>query len=858
LHPMALAAGTKLGPYAIQSPLGAGGMGEVYRARDSRLQRDVAIKILPPAFARDHERLLRFEREARAAAALNHSNILAIYDIGAQADGSPYIVSELLEGSSLRNKLLAGMLPRREATSYATQIAQGLSVAHAKGIVHRDLKPENIFITTDGRTKILDFGLAKLTQPEVLPGSGEHGSSGATATLQTGSGALLGTVGYMSPEQIRNGPVDYRSDIFSFGAVLFEMFSGKRAFSGSTSFDTLSAILRDEPQELSETQTTMPIAMQRIVRHCLEKDAERRYQSTGDLAFDLEEMSGLQYEAPAAPRAPAKKKTVWLALVAAIVLAAVAIAVLATRPAVRPPSAYQRLTFLRGTVWSARFAPDGQTVIYSASWNGAPMSIFTTRPEALASRPMGLEDAEVLAVSSSGEMAILVKRSYLSHHLSRGTLAQVSGVGGTPREMLDDVQQADWAPNGTDLAVIREVAGRNRLEFPAGKLLYQPDGWISYARVSPKGDQVAFLEHPLLGDSRGWVSVADLNGKRTILSSEWAGEEGLAWSPDGQSVWFTANESGGANSIYSVTLAGKLTTVSTAPVNLILLDISRDGKVLLSSGNESSEFVGLYPGVPKEHDFDWLDWGAIRDLSPDGRTLIYTHFGEKSGKNYSVYLRKMDNSATVRLGEGSGWALSPDGKWVISVLADPPHILLLPTGAGEVQQLRTEGIEEFGMGASWLPDGKEIVFIGREHGHAPRSYLLNLGGGAPRPVTPESVTGTLISPDGQYLIAADAHNSHLLYPLAGGTPRPIPGLNPEDRVIRFSGDGRSLYVLENTNFPVKIYRLDVSTGRKELWKELNPSDPAGVREFKTVLLTPDAKYYVYGLTRSLTSLYVTR
>jgi Tol biopolymer transport system component len=487
-----------------------------------------------------------------------------------------------------------------------------------------------------------------------------------------------------------------------------------------------------------------------------------------------------------------------------------------------------------------------------------PMSIFTTSPQTIESRSTGLEDAQILAISYSGEMAILVKRRYLSHHLSIGTLAQVPMLGGTPRELLDDVQQADWAPNGTDLAVIRQVAGQNRLELPAGKLLYQPSGWVSDARVSPNGDKVAFLEHPVVGDSRGWVSVVDLSGKRSILSNEWAGEEGLAWSPTGREVWFTANKSGAANSLYGVELSGKLKTLSTAPVNLMLDDISADGKVLLSSGNESSEFVGFYPGAAKERDLSWLDWGAIRDLSPDGQTLLFTHFGEKSGKNYSVYLRKTNSAAAVRLGEGSGWALSPDGKWVISVLADPPEIILLPTGAGEVQKLLTKGIEEFGLGANWLPGGNKIVFIGREHGHALRSYIQDIKGAVPQPVTPEGVAGSLVSPDGLYLIAADAQNNKLLYPLSGGAPHPIAGLKQEDRIIRFSGDGRSLYLLENSDIPIRISRLDLSTGKRESWKELNPSDPAGIREFKTVLLTPDGKYYAYGLTRSVTSLYMTR
>ena len=417
-------------------------MGEVYRARDSRLHREVAIKILPSLFTRDRERLQRFEREARSAAALNHPNILAIYDVGTD-DDCPYIVSELLHGETLRDKLLAGLLPRRFATEYAVEIAHGLSAAHAKGIVHRDLKPENIFITQDGRIKILDFGLAKLTQPEEAVAAGSGPGSDAV-TLATSSGAFLGTVGYMSPEQVRNGQIDHRSDIFSFGAMLFEMFSGKRAFHGSTSADTISAILRDEPETLPENQATMPVAIQRIIRHCLEKEPERRYQSVDDLAFDLEELSGLQFEAPATPTLVARQYSSWLILLA--VVAALALAILLWRPRPNSVPSYQRLTFQHGTVWSARFGPDRHTVFYSASWNGAPMAIFTTRLEALESRPQGLENAQILAISSSGEMAVLVRRTYLSHHVGLGTLAELPILGGTPREIMDAVQQADWAP----------------------------------------------------------------------------------------------------------------------------------------------------------------------------------------------------------------------------------------------------------------------------------------------------------------------------------------------------------------------------------------------------------------------------
>src|SRR5580704_3992395 len=277
---MALASGTKLGPYEILSAVGAGGMGEVYRARDPRLGREVAIKVLPSGAAPDSDRLRRFEQEARATAALNHPNILAVFDIGSQ-DNSPYIVSEMLDGETVRARLDAGPLPVRKAVEYALQIARGLAAAHDRGIFHRDLKPENIFITRDGHAKILDFGLAKLTLPE--PGA----AAGLSATLDsaTGRGALLGTVGYMSPEQVRGANIDARSDLFSFGVVLYEMLSGRRAFRGETTADTISAILKDDPPELTAAGRDVPPILERIVQHCMEKDPAVRFQSARDIAF---------------------------------------------------------------------------------------------------------------------------------------------------------------------------------------------------------------------------------------------------------------------------------------------------------------------------------------------------------------------------------------------------------------------------------------------------------------------------------------------------------------------------------------------------------------------------------------------
>ncbi|MGC2773185.1 MAG: serine/threonine-protein kinase, partial [Candidatus Sulfotelmatobacter sp.] len=367
---MALTSGTKLGPYEIESPLGAGGMGEVYRARDTRLNRDVAVKILPASFSADPERLQRFAQESRAAAALNHPNILSIYDIG-EANGAPYVVSELLEGETLRDRLRNGPLSStRKAIDYAQQIARGLAGAHEKGIIHRDLKPENLFITHDGRVKILDFGLAKFTRPEV-----NVSDDAPTVQVATEAGTVLGTAGYMSPEQVRGKATDARSDIFSFGTILYEMLSGKRAFHGDSSADTMSAILKEDPPELNETNRNISPALDRIVRHCLEKSPAERFQSARDVAFNLEALTDVSTSTRGGVKALPEEKPArrWLvpAVAGLLVLASwVGIFRYAWRAAARANPTFHEITFRNGTIQQARFAPDGQTIIYGAAWDG--------------------------------------------------------------------------------------------------------------------------------------------------------------------------------------------------------------------------------------------------------------------------------------------------------------------------------------------------------------------------------------------------------------------------------------------------------------------------------------------------------
>jgi Tol biopolymer transport system component len=848
---MTLAAGTKLGPYEVAAPLGSGGMGEVYRARDTRLGRDVAVKVLPASLSTDAERLRRFEQEARATGALNHPNIIAIYDVGTH-DGSPYVVTELLEGETLRVRMGGAALPTRKAVDYAGQVASGLAAAHERGIVHRDLKPENLFVTRDGRVKILDFGLAKLIGIEALT-ERETRAAGDVADPGTGAGTVLGTVGYMSPEQVRAQPVDHRSDIFSFGAVLYEMLSGRRAFRGASAVETMNAILKDDPPDLSGTNRNLPPALERIVGHCLEKSPAERFQSAHDIAFDLDALSGTS---PSVAAPSAARRLPWLKPLLALAAAALAVGaafVAGTRRNAATIPEFKPLTFRRGTIDAARFAPDGQTIVYQARSEGGPPEIFSTQPASPESRSLDLKDALLGAVSASGELAIGVKRPGRPGR----TLARVPLGGGAPRDVMDNVNSVDWSPDGSSLLVLRRAGARLRLELPIGRLLYESGGNIQTPRISPKGDLVAFTDHPFLGDNRGNVAVVDLAGKKTTLSQGWEDVGGLAWSPDGREVWFTASKSGADRVLYAVTLSGRERLVSRVPGNIILQDIAPDGRVLLSHGTNHPVIYGLVPDSTKERDLTWLDYSVTNDLSADGKTMLFTEQGFAGGPQYSVYIRATDGSPAIRLGKGNGQALSPDGKWVLAIdLAPPPHLVLLPTGVGEARPLPRHTIQEFQ--AAWWLGNEQVMFVGSDPGHSARIYAMDLAGGPPRAVTPE---GTLaldnaVSPDGQHVFGITDVGGKI-YPIAGGEPRSIPGLEPGEIPIGWGADGRSLMVRAAfAVLPAKVYRLDLSTGRRTLWKELGPSDLAGGRSIIGISITPDARYYVYTYTSRLSNLYL--
>jgi eukaryotic-like serine/threonine-protein kinase len=824
-------------------------MGEVYRARDTRLGRDVAIKVLPAAFSVDPDRLRRFEQEARVLSALNHPNLLAIYDVGSQ-NGVHFLVAELLEGVSLRQRLNEGPLSPRKALEYAVQAANGLGAAHEKRIIHRDLKPDNIFITADGRVKVLDFGLAKQTA--------EASENTATiAALATEPGVVLGTVGYMSPEQVRGKPSDARSDIFSCGAILYEMVAGQRAFQGESAVETMNAILKSEPADISHTAHSAPPAMDRLIRRCLEKAPEERFQSARDLAFALDAVAGTSSSAtqPNVEAAHRRRDWRWSAtvMVSLVLAAVVAWLWFRAQPVTNPQ--FQRLTFQRGTIQRARFSPDGQTVVFSASWSGGPYELYATRPGSNESHSLAVPQAQVMGVSAGGEMAVLLHWQQTFFFTGKGTLGRMPVDGGTVREVLNDVYDADISPDGQQFAVVLRTGGRQRLEFPIGHVLYETDGAISHLRISPGSEWVAFDDHPLFGDDRGFVAVTDLHGNTRRLTAEWSTLQGLTWAKSGREIWFAAGGDIGLRSLYAVSLAGKLRLLWRVPSNLNLFDLSSDGRMLASLDNQQGQLFAGLPGQP-DRDLSWLDWSIEPHLSSDGKTLFFTDVGQSSGTDYVTFMRGTDGSPAVRLGPGGAGSISHNGKWAISQLASHPNkLVLLPTGAGEMRQFEVSNLEVPVLESSWMPDDQGFYFAAAEPGHRPRTFRMLLDGSKPVPVTEEGYSGAVISPDGRALVVHGPDDRLFLHEFGSGKPRALPQSKPGERCLNFDASGRGVYLSSSIGFPAVVEHLDLATGQRRVWKTIEPSDPAGAGpEF--VSITPKGDIYVYSLLRILSDLYV--
>jgi tRNA A-37 threonylcarbamoyl transferase component Bud32/Tol biopolymer transport system component len=856
---MAMTPGAKLGPYEIVGPLGAGGMGEVYRARDTRLGREVAIKVLPESLTADADRLHRFENEARAVATLNHPNILAIHDIGEQS-GSPYLVSELLEGHSLRQELVSGALPARKAAEYAAQIAQGLSAAHEKNIIHRDLKPENVFITRNGRVKILDFGLAKLA---ASPGSGSVDAAIMTLTsLPTEAGVVMGTVGYMAPEQVRGAGVDSRTDIFAFGAVLYEMVSGKRAFQRDTAAETMTAILKEDPPELSESMQPVSPGLERIIRRCLEKQPEQRFQSAKDLAFALEALSGTTTSKAMTAGTIQEQGTPrsWKGIAAGALLGMALLGAVAwlARPRPMAPPTFTRVSFERGRVVLARFAQEGKTVVYSGAMGVGRPDTYIIQENYPESVSAGLNGALVLAVSRTDQLAVLVRAQPFIHKEYVGTLATVPLGGGSPRELLENVEEADWSPDGKELAVVvlDPISRKTRLEYPMGKAVVESLSWISGMRISPDGKLVAYFRHPQNDDDRGEVMVVDGSGQTRMLSTGWESLEGLAWAPSGKEVWFSGAEAGEDYCLRGATLSGKTRTVYCGTSPTLIHDALPSGRTLVSAEEGRVSMELLEHGKTEGRDLSWLDNVYNPRLSRDGSVVLFTDQSTQGGNDYAVYARKTDGTPAVRIGGGEfGADISYDGKWALLARSDDPgkRLQIVPVGPGQTSALHWDGFQP--SWGCWFPDAQRILFWADEGSQGPGSYYTDRTGATPKLVSKYEWQWPLVSPDGQSTIVVNEGKPELLT-IGESTPKAIPGVGADDFVMAWSADPRYVYTQTASLAERRIDRLDLGTGKREVWQVWKAKDPVGSVPASTpAAITPDGSRMVFTQRKQLSTLY---
>jgi len=864
---------TRLGPYEITAKLGEGGMGEVYRATDSRLKRDVAIKVLPAAFTADRERVARFEREAQLLAQLHHPNIASIHGLEESA-GALALVMELVEGDDLAAIVARGPVPVDEALAIARQIAEALEAAHERGIVHRDLKPANVKVQPDGTVKVLDFGLAKALDPATASAAPDLARSPAlmnsptlTAAHGTQLGVILGTAAYMAPEQARGKVVDRRADIWAFGCVLYEMLTGRRAFEGDTVSDTMAAVLTREPDWGALPAGVSP-RLRALLERCVRKDARERLRDIGDARLEIAELVRGDHGAAApsavsvaAPLARPRARSRWTGAIAAVaVLAALAGAfALGTRSAETAPPRYRPLTFARGYIHSARFAPDGNTVIYGAAFEGRPLALFSALADSSESRPIDLPSADIAGISGDGQMALLLGRHHLGSWLRSGTLAQVSLAGGTPRELLTNVFDADISPDGKQFAVVVADGAEQVLQYPIGTVRYRSTGWISQPRIAPDGRRIAFVDHRVPMDDLGAPTLIGVDGRVEALGPPRQYAQGLAWSPDGSAVWSTDTGAGETTTatVWRLSPGKPPRAVLASPTALRIEDVGKDGRLLLLSDDARATLSGQLAGDASERSYSWWDNDIVSAISLDGSIYAGHNPSDFAGDEYAEFFRRGD-APPVQLGKGVMAGMTPDGNFLFTTsLRGGSTVTKRPVGAGQEQVVHLGNvaltINALSQLLSVSADGRRVAFAGAEHGSAPRAWVMDLDGGTPRAVSPDGAGPVLLSPDGTRVAVGDSKRGLYVVPASGGDPVPVPGAKPDDTPLAWSS-AHELLTWDRT-LPARIYRTDLESGRRELSRELVAADPAGVL-YALLTFSPDGRFYLQRSRRVLSTLEV--
>ncbi|MGE0352854.1 MAG: protein kinase [Gemmatimonadales bacterium] len=832
--------------YRIERELGQGGMATVYLAQDLKHDRQVAIKVLKPELAA----VLGAERfvvEIRTTAALQHPHILPLFDSG-EAGGFLYYVMPYIEGETLRDKLnRETQLGIDEAVRITTEVADALDYAHRHGVIHRDIKPENILLH-DGRPMVADFGIALAL-------------SAAAGGRMTETGMCLGTPHYMSPEQATaDKEITGRSDVYSLASVLYEMLTGEPPHTGSSAQAIIMKIVTEEAAPVTRLRKTVPSNVAAALAKALEKVPADRFDSARAFAEALADPHFTTTAAVEEARVAGGNlrsfrswiRSPWSWTAAVLVVAGAALAVTANRRASALSTAtYEPWTFESQSIFNARFAPDRQTLIFDAMPAvGLTPRLFVIRSDHPDPTPIGPDSTHLLSVSRAGRLAILTHASYVAHRLFTGTLATMSLGTEAPRELAAGVREADWAPDDTSLAVIRDSAGTDLLEYPVGTVLVRSPGYLSDPRVSPSGDAVAYLEHPAKYDDRGAAVIVDRTGQTVARSPESWGLEGVAWRPDGRSILYSAAGAQQANAYQPRELdrSGRDRLVLSGPGDLIVQDISPAGRLLVTQDQTRYVVVGRGAGSSGERTLGVRDLSSAPVISPDGRHLAFADLSGFGGPYYTVLWRSMDGSPPVHLGEGGPIAVSADGGLVLAlVYSAPPKVMLYPTGPGSSRRVDSGQFRSLGPYGAIRVTGTDttVVFCGAEAGQASRCYLAALPGGTITPVTPPGTSRIWLSPDGSRMLGKA--DRFVIYPTDGGPPAPAHGFRPTDVPIRWSPDGRDIWAWSNPSAvsAMSIDRINPATGARASLVSIVPRDPTGVRRLGFLTLADDPHSYAF-------------